>query len=380
MELEITSDQEFFLETTRRFLDERVTTAALRDMRDDPVGFGEDYWKQGAELGWTSMLVSEADGGGTVSGRAVPDLALVAYEIGRHAAPGPLVPTNVAAAALSRWGTDEQKQTVLAGLLTGEVVAAWCHDEPGRPHRLGEVHVTAEAGGDTIGLSGVKAPVEAGGQAQHLLVTARTGEGLTQLLVPSDAPGVTVRPMEGLDLTRRFATVVFEDVELPLSAVVGTAGDAATAIDWELQVAIATQLAEMVGAMDRALAMTIEWSFDRYSFGRPLASYQELKHRFADMKLWLEASHAIADAAAGAVEDGAPNAWDMLSAGKAYVGHYGVELMHDCVQIHGGIGVTFEHDLHLFLRRVTVDSMQYGSVTEHRERLTAALEREESAA
>jgi alkylation response protein AidB-like acyl-CoA dehydrogenase len=132
--------------------------------------------------------------------------------------------------------------------------------------------------------------------------------------------------------------------------------------------------------MDRAFAMTVEWSFDRYSFGRPLASYQELKHRFADMKLWLEASHAIADAAASKVEDGAPEAWDFLSAGKAYVGHYGVELMHDCVQMHGGIGVTFEHDLHLFLRRVTVDSLQYGSVTEHRERLTAALEAQEAAA
>jgi alkylation response protein AidB-like acyl-CoA dehydrogenase len=380
MELEITPDQEFFLETTRRFLDERVPTSALRDMRDDPVGFHSDYWKQGAELGWTSMLVSEADGGGTVSGRAVPDLALVAYEIGRHAAPGPLVPTNVVAAALSRWGTDEQKETVLAGLLAGDVIAAWCHDEPGRPHRLGAVDAEAVPSGDGFRLSGVKTPVEAGLQAQHLLVTARTGDALTQLLVLADAPGVTRRPMEGLDLTRRFATVVFEDVELPASAVVGTAGDADAAIDWELRVAIATQLAEMVGAMDRALAMTIEWSFDRYSFGRPLASYQELKHRFADMKLWLEASHAIADAAAGAVEEDAPNAWDMLSAGKAYIGHYGVELMHDCVQMHGGIGVTFEHDLHLFLRRVTVDSVQYGSVTEHRERLTAALEHEEAMA
>jgi alkylation response protein AidB-like acyl-CoA dehydrogenase len=98
------------------------------------------------------------------------------------------------------------------------------------------------------------------------------------------------------------------------------------------------------------------------------------------MKLWLEASHAIADAAARAVEEDAPNAWDLLSAGKAYVGHYGVELMHDCVQIHGGIGVTFEHDLHLYLRRLTADSVQYGSVAEHRERLTEALERQEAAA
>jgi alkylation response protein AidB-like acyl-CoA dehydrogenase len=134
----------------------------------------------------------------------------------------------------------------------------------------------------------------------------------------------------------------------------------------------------MVGAMDKAFEMTVEWAFDRYSFGRPLASYQELKHRFADMKLWLEASHAIADGAVKAVEDDAPTAWDLLSAGKAYVGHYGVDLVHDCVQMHGGIGVTFDHDLHLYLRRVVLDSQRYGSVAEHRERLTASLEQQAS--
>jgi alkylation response protein AidB-like acyl-CoA dehydrogenase len=379
MELELTPDQEFFVETTRRFLDERVPTADLRAMREDPVGFRPDYWKQGAELGWTSLLVSEADGGGTISGRAIPDLTLVAYEFGRHAAPGPLVPSNVVAAALSRWGSDEQKATALTGLLSGDAVGAWCHGAPTRPHRLGDVALEAVPSGNGVRLSGVTGPIEAGGQADWLLVTARTGDGLTQMLVPGDAPGVTRRPMEGLDLTRRFATIVFDDAELETTAVVGTIGAAEAAVDWEFRAAIAAQLAEMVGGMNRALDMTVEWSFDRYSFGRPLASYQELKHRFADMKLWLEASHAIADGAARAVEDDATDAWDLVSAGKAYIGHYGVELMHDCVQIHGGIGVTFEHDLHLYLRRVTVDSLQYGSVTEHRERLTAALERQEAA-
>ncbi|HEX5586024.1 MAG TPA: acyl-CoA dehydrogenase family protein [Acidimicrobiia bacterium] len=379
MELEITEDQQFFVETTRRFLDERSTTAALRDMRDDPIGFAPDYWKQGAELGWTSLLVSEDDGGGTISGRAVPDLALVAFEFGKHAAPGPLVPEAVVAGAISRRGTDEQK-AALEGLLSGELIAAWCYGEPTRPARLGNLATEAVASGDGVRLSGVKGPVEAGAQAQLLLVTARTGDGLTQLLVPADTPGVKITPLDGLDLTRRYATVEFTNVELPASAVLGELGGADADVDWQLQVAIALQLAEMVGAMDRAFAMTVEWSFDRYSFGRPLASYQELKHRFADMKLWLEASHAIADAAAAKVEDGEPEAWDYLSAGKAYIGHYGVELMHDCVQMHGGIGVTFEHDLHLFLRRVTVDSLQFGSVTEHRERLTAALEAQEEAA
>jgi alkylation response protein AidB-like acyl-CoA dehydrogenase len=380
MDLELTPDQEFFAETTRRFLDERAPSAEVRAMRDDPDGFRSDYWRQGAELGWTSLLVDEADGGGTISGHPLGDLSLVAHEFGRHAAPGPLVPTNVVAATLSRWGTGDQKGTVLAGLLAGELVAAWCDGAPAGPHRLGEVGLDAIPSGDGFRLSGVSGPVEAGAQADWLLVTARADGALTQLLVPGDAAGVTRRRMEGIDLTRRFANVAFDDAEVDANALVGVAGEADAAVDRQRRLAIAVQLAEMVGAMQRGLDMTVEWSFDRYSFGRPLASYQELKHRFADMKLWLEASHAIADAAARAVEEDAPNAWDLLSAGKAYVGHYGVELMHDCVQIHGGIGVTFEHDLHLYLRRLTVDSVQYGTVGEHRERLTEALERQEAVA
>jgi len=126
--------------------------------------------------------------------------------------------------------------------------------------------------------------------------------------------------------------------------------------------------------------MTVQWAFDRYSFGRPLASYQELKHRFADMKTWLEASHAVADAAAEAVSQGGPDGSELASIAKAYVGDYGSELLQDCVQIHGGIGVTFEHDLHLYLRRQIVDRATYGTPAEHRQRITNLVEHREDAA
>jgi len=132
--------------------------------------------------------------------------------------------------------------------------------------------------------------------------------------------------------------------------------------------------AEAVGAMEAAFEMTVEWAFDRYSFGRPLASYQEIKHRFADMKSWLEASHAISDAAAAAVEAHAPEASELVSVAKAYIGEYGGELLQDCVQIHGGIGVTFEHDIHLFLRRVTLNRALYGTPADHRQRIATFAE------
>jgi alkylation response protein AidB-like acyl-CoA dehydrogenase len=121
--------------------------------------------------------------------------------------------------------------------------------------------------------------------------------------------------------------------------------------------------------MQAAFDMTVEWSFDRYSFGRPLASYQALKHRFALMAAWLQASHAISDEAARAVSEGKPEAAQLVSAAKAYIGEYGPELLQDCVQLHGGIGVTFEHDLHLFLRRVTLARALLGTPDEHRRRL-----------
>jgi alkylation response protein AidB-like acyl-CoA dehydrogenase len=374
MELQLAAEQEMFAGTTRKFLAQHMPVAELRAMRHDPAGFPPDYWRRGAELGWTSLLVSEEDGGGGISASPLSDLAIVAYEFGRHAAAGPLASSNVVAGALSRGGSPEQRSAILPGLLAGQLMATWCLAEPRPDDAFGTVTAQAAALADGVCLSGVKAPVEGAAQAAQFLVTARSGDGLTQLLVPADAPGVTMTPMRSIDLTRRFAAVRFDDVRLPRSAVLGEVGRAGSAVDWQLRVAVALTLAEMVGTMDRAFEMTVQWAFDRYSFGRPLASYQELKHRFADMKLWLEASHAISDGAVRAVAEGAPNAWELLSAGKAYVGCHGIELLQDCVQIHGGIGVTFDHDMHLYLRRLTLGSRLYGSVAEHRERLTASLE------
>ena len=153
-------------------------------------------------------------------------------------------------------------------------------------------------------------------------------------------------------MTRRYAQVDLENVRLPESAVVGTAAGANSEVEWLTDLAVVIQLAEMVGAMQWAFDTTLEWAFNRYSFGRPLASYQEIKHRFADMKMWLEGSYAITDAAARAVEVDSGDRSEQVSAGKFYVGRYGTELVQDCVQLHGGIGVTFDHDLHIFLRRV----------------------------
>ncbi len=362
MELDLTDDQAFFQETTRKFLAAECPITAVRALEHEPAGFSADYWRQGAELGWTSMLVAEADGGGSLSEHGLLDLVLVAEEMGRAVAPGPLVPVSVVAATLSRSGTAEQKAEVLPGLLSGERVAAWVQSG-----------VTATRAGDGFTLSGEAAPVEAGAQASHLLVSAATSDGPTQVLVAADAAGVTCNPMGSLDLVRRFAQVRFDGVVVPASAVVGSVGNAVDDIERQLQIAVALQCAETVGAIDHIFELTLEYMSDRYSFGRPLSSYQALKHRVADDKMWLEACHATATAAAKAVATEASNAGELVSVAKAWIGPHATELIQDAVQLHGGIGVTWEHDLHLYLRRATVNRAVYGTPEEHAERVATVV-------
>lgn len=375
MLLHVTPDQEFLQATTAKFLDEQAPVAEIRHLRHDPAGFDERFWRRGAELGWTSLLVSEEGGGGSVSGQGVVDSSLLAYEFGRRAAPGPFLATNVVAAALDAGGSDAQTG-VLEGLLSGEVIATWCDREPPPHDELGAVNLEIRAEGQELVLNGVKRPVEFGAQAHQLLVTGRTEQGVTQVLVPAHAPGVTVVPLQTVDLTRRLSTISFDDVRVPREALVGDLGRASDAVERQLQLAIVILSSETVGAMQTAFDMTLQWAFDRYTFGRPIASYQALKHRFADMKASLEASHAIADAAAAAVQARSPQAGELASTAKAFIGERGTELMHECVQLHGGIGMTFELDLHLYLRRATLNRVLYGTPSEHRRRIGEAAVRE----
>src|SRR5262245_10179787 len=161
MLLELSSEQEFFRDTTARFLAENAPVAELRRLRDDPAGFDRGYWRRGAELGWTSLLVSEAEGGVSISNSGLIDLTLAAYEFGRHAAPGPLLATNIVAGALSAAGGN---QHLILGLLDGSAIGTWCISEAGPA-----LEITVQ--GDELVLNGVKRPVESADQASHLLVT-----------------------------------------------------------------------------------------------------------------------------------------------------------------------------------------------------------------
>jgi alkylation response protein AidB-like acyl-CoA dehydrogenase len=337
VDVDLTEEQEFFAETTRRFLWDRCPTTAVRALETNPDGFDRAFWKAGCELGWTSMLVSETDGGGCLSGpgRGILDVAIIAEEMGRVVAPGPLVPTNVVAYALSHGGTADQKQRWLPGLLHGDVIGAW--------------------------VNGSGSVVEAGAQAD--VFVQNLGDRLR--VVAADDPAVEVTPWEGLDLVRRFASVVIadEDAGEPL---VGAAEPL-------MRIAVVLQCAETCGVLDSVFDMTLEYLGHRYSFGRPLSSYQALKHRIADDKMQLEACHAVTTAAAHAIAEGAADAGEITSAAKAWVGSVATDIVQDCVQHHGGIAVTWEHDIHLFLRRATVNRAMYGTAAGHRQRLANVI-------
>jgi alkylation response protein AidB-like acyl-CoA dehydrogenase len=367
VDLELIRDQELLRDTTRKFLQTTVPLTAVRALVDDPAGFDRGWWQRGAELGWTSLLVDERWGGGSISGAGLRDLALIAEELGAMVSPWPLMATNVVAQTLSRDASDEVAAQVLPTLLSGESVAAWCVAEPGRDITPDGMTLRARRDGAEFVLDGVKRPVDTGAQADWLLVTATGPEGLSQFLVPSSAAGLRITPLRGLDLVRRHAELGFDGVRVPSSALVGVLGGASQAFELQLQTALVLQCAEIVGATDRVFDFTLQYAFDRSSFGRALASYQALKHRFADMKLWLESAQAITVDATRAVQDGAPDAGEVVRIAKAYVGERCPELIQDCIQLHGGIGVTWEHDLHLYLRRVVVDRQTYGNPIQQRD-------------
>jgi alkylation response protein AidB-like acyl-CoA dehydrogenase len=221
--------------------------------------------------------------------------------------------------------------------------------------------VTATPAHDGLVLSGRVAVVEGARDAAHVLVTADGPEGRAQLLVPTATPGVELVGLRGIDLTRRYDDVLLHDVAVGREARVGAAGSADEHDAELLDLVLVMLLGEMVGAMARAFAMTLEWTGDRYSFGRPLGSYQAIKHRVADLRTQLEASEAVAARAADALGRGDAHGRAWSRAGMVYVAQRAPELIQECIQLHGGIGVTYEHDLHLFLRRATTDARLFGS-------------------
>lgn len=356
-------EQMLFTATAQAFLEKEASLRKVREIQSSGGSFDAQWWQRAAELGWASLLVPEELGGGSVSGDGVADLVLLAEQAGRTVAPGPLHPVSVVLAGLAE--APQHHEALIESLVSGQTVASWAVYEPEAGFSPLTPSLTAVATAGGYRLDGVKDRVDSGDAADVLLVTATLEGRPRQFVVPSGTAGVHIQTQHSLDMVRRYARVTFDGVEVRADAVLGTAEDTAAIIERQRQVALVLQCAETVGILDAVLAMTHQWLLDRHSFGRPLASYQALKHRFADMKLWFEAARATTAGAAEAVGARSPKAAKLVSVAKAYVGERAPVMLQDCVQLHGGIGVTWEHDLHLYLRRAALNRAMFGSPEDH---------------
>lgn len=378
---DLSTESELFVATARAFLDKTAALSDYRDLHARGQSYDAVWWRQAAELGWAGLLVPEELGGGSVSGCGLRDLAAIATEIGRTVAAGPLNPVSVVLAGLVDADNRDTHAQSIAALISGEMVATWSCDEPGRGFRPQHPGLTATSIPGGYRLNGVKDRVEAGDRADLVLIGARTDDGaLRQFLVRTDSAGVRVAPQPGIDLVKQYARIEFSDTDVDASAVVGTAAQTGALIDRQTQVAIALVCAETAGILDAVMTMTVTWARDRYSFGRPLASYQAIKHRLADMTMWLHACRAITAGAVDKVAARDSGAAMWAGAAKSYLGEHAGRLIQECVQLHGGIGVTWEHDLHLYLRRATLYRNLLGTPAEHHQAIYAAASSTEPAA
>ena len=370
MDEDLSTDQQVLVDAATRFAEDTFPITKLREGAFDDAAFAAAYRRQAGELGWFSLVVPEEHGGGSVSGNGVLDAALVAYTRGRLLQPVGFVGANVVAYAIATAGTDAQRDGALPALMAGEAPGAWVVGNlSGAPTLGGVVDATPNGdgpNGDGWSLSGTAVMVEDADASAWLLVAAATPDGPAQLLVAPGTAGVSFAPVDGLDLSRRYTDVTFTGAAVPASALVGAIGDPALA---ERLLALASTLtvAECVGAMHQELEMTVDYAKQRIAFGRPIGSFQAIKHLLADTSTMLEVSKAVALAAALQTGDDDPHAAQAASQAKAFVADTAMDQAQACLQVFGGISFTWEHDQHLFFRRITTGAEQFGDAAWHRE-------------
>ena len=363
----VTDDQRAVLDATSQFIAKHCPIASLRERAHESSEFRLAYWEQAAQLGWFSMLVPESLGGGSASTNAVMDCALIAAKLGGALQPGPFVGSNVVAFAISAAGTDAQKELLLPALISGTSSAVWAVNCRGGGAPDAGVWATPTESG--YELRGFKSLVPEASWATNILVTASSPDGLRQFVLPINAPGISVRARNSLDLTRTFSEVEFNRTPARHTDLLDGAVPAAHLVDRQLAIACVLTAAQAVGASAEDLAIAIQYAKDRIAFGRPIGSFQAIKHLLVDCSLALELGKATVLAGAEALGRDDENALQAASMAKAFVGDTSVDIVNNCTQVFGGIGLTWEHDQHLYVRRVTTDASLYGDAVWHRERL-----------
>jgi alkylation response protein AidB-like acyl-CoA dehydrogenase len=364
-------EQDLLRSTARKFLENECPSEVVRTLMDTPEGMTPALWGKLAEQGWLGLITPEAYDG---MGLGLVDLVVLMEEMGRAVVPGPYFSTVLLGGlAILEAGTEAQKKEWLPKIAAGEkrVTLGWM--EPSA--QLGPEGVTLSAAekGGTYTLSGTKLFVPDAHTADAVVVAARTGkpgaEGITLFLVPKGAKGLTVTLLPTMDQTRKLCEVTLQDVSLGADARLGEVGSGWKALSRVLDRATVALCAEMCGGAQKVLDMTVEYAKIRQAFGRPIGSFQGVKHKAADMLVDVENSKSITYYAAWAMDEGVAEGPLAASMAKAYVSDAYRKVSAAGIQLHGGIGFTWEHDLHLYFKRAKGSEFTFGDATYHRERV-----------
>jgi alkylation response protein AidB-like acyl-CoA dehydrogenase len=369
----LSEEQEALQRSAREVLARECQPPLVRETAKSSDGVPAALYAKMADLGWTGLIVPEAQGG---LGLGTLELALVLEELGRVVAPGPFLGTQLVAAALVRAGTAAAKKTWLPRLVAGETLGALAYLEASDRHDPAGITLTAKKTRDGYRLKGEKLFVAGVPGAQLLLVAARSqagsgARGVSLFLVPSDTPGVRARPVETIDLTRRVGELELRDVVVDRTALVGKEGQGWALLARLLDLGAVGIAADSLGGAERALEMAVEYSKVRQQFGRPIGSFQALKHMAAEMVAEIEPSRSLVWYAAYVFDKAPKEAPRAASMAKARLGEVYSRTVNKAVQMHGGIGFTWEHDLHLWFKRARWNEVAFGDPPFHRERLAA---------
>jgi alkylation response protein AidB-like acyl-CoA dehydrogenase len=377
MDFGFSQEQELLRATARKFFDNECPSEFVRARMAEPAGVTDEFWAKLAEQGWLGLVYPETYGG---SGLGVVDLTVLMEEMGRVVMPGPFAATvMLGGLAIREAGSEAQQEAWLPRIAAGEAKATLAFTEPNARTDAAAVTLPARRRGAGWSLAGTKLFVPDAHLADVLVVTARTAEaataeeGVTLFLVPRGTSGLDVTLLPTMDQTRKLCEVTLRDVRVGADAVLGAVGGGWAPLARVIDRATVALCAEMCGGAQRVLEMTTEYAKIRMAFGRPIGAYQAVKHRAADMLVDVENAKSLTYYAAWAVDENVPEAPLAVAMAKAYASEAYRRVAGAAIQLHGGIGFTWEHDLHLYFKRAKASEFTFGDATYHRERVAQLI-------
>ena len=369
MNFGFTEEQELLRSEVRKFLDENAPMESVREWAEGDAGFSPGLWKQLAELGWLGLAIPEEHGG---AGLDFVTLIVLLEETGRSLFPSPLVSTVLAAKAIERAGSEEQQARWLPDLAEGSRVGTLAVLEESDSLAPSGIALEGKADGDNVRLSGTKRYVADAGCADLFVVAFRSGHGAEEIslaVVEKDRPGVVAEDHPGMDLTKRTGVLELRDVEITPAEVLGPIGGGWDSLAWLQDVGATLVTAEMVGASEGALSLVTDFAREREQFDSPIGRYQGVKHPLAEMYVDIESFKSLVYFAAWALDEEQDGAALAVSRAKAFASDAFARIGIDGVQLHGGVGYTWEYDIQLYLKRSKWARPAFGDADYHYARI-----------